>query len=209
MLTLIVNDPAWWLLMFAGIIVLNTIPAFMPPTWTLLAWAHINYDIPVVLIAAVGAVGAATGRVLLALGSRVLGMRIIPPRWRANIHTLLEEIRARPALSLGSLGLFALGPIPTNHLFIAVGLAGAPLKAVTAVFGVTRFISYILWVQAAQTAVSSLDDILKPALGGGAAIAAQLVGFALLIFVMQIDWATVLRRFRHAPDTPEPTEERR
>lgn len=203
------GDPLWWILLFAGIVVLNVIPAFMPPTWTLLAWAHINYGIPVLLIAGVGALGAATGRLLLALGSRAFGIHIIPARWHANIQTLIDTIRSRPALSLGSLGLFALGPIPTNHLFIAVGLAGSPLKAVTTVFGVARFLSYVLWVQAAETAVSSLDEILKPALGGTAAIAAQVLGFAALILVMQVDWAIVLKRFRATPNSPDPTEDRR
>jgi hypothetical protein len=34
-----------------------------------------------------------------------------------------------------------LGPLPSNQLFIAVGLAGAPLAPVLAFFAVTRFIS--------------------------------------------------------------------
>lgn len=203
MTALTVSDPMWWILLVAAIIVLNTIPAFMPPTWTVLAWAHINYGIPVLVIAGIGALGASTGRVLLALASRTFGMHIIPARWRANIHALVESIRARPAFSLGSLALFALGPIPTNHLFIAVGLAGSSLKVVTAVFGVTRFVSYILWVQAAETAVSSLDELLRPALGGTAAIAAQILGFAALIMIMQVDWATVLKRFSATPESPK------
>lgn len=73
------------------------------------------------------------------------------------------------------------------------------------VFGVTRFVSYILWVQAAQTAVSSLDELLRPAIGGTAAIAAQILGFAALILVMQVDWATVLQRFRTTADAPDQT----
>lgn len=208
MIALFAADPVWWVLLFGGVVLLNTIPAFMPPTWTLLAWAHINHDIPILLIAAIGALGAATGRVLLALGSRKFGMRILPERWEANIQALVTAIRSRPALSLGSLGLFALGPIPTNQLFIGVGLARAPLAPVTVVFGVTRFVSYILWVQAAQTAVSSLRDLLRPSLGGGAAIAAQVLGFAALILVMQVDWATVLKRAMPDPDPPSPSDER-
>lgn len=205
MIALATSDPVWWVVLFVGIVVLNTIPAFMPPTWTLLAWAHINHGVPVLVIAAIGALGASTGRVLLALASRTFGIHIIPARWRANIHALVESIRARPAFSLGSLALFALGPIPTNHLFIAVGLAGSSLKVVTMVFGVTRFVSYILWVQAAQTAVSSLDELLRPAIGGTAAIAAQILGFTALILVMQVDWATVLQRFRTTADAPDQT----
>jgi hypothetical protein len=208
MMALLAADPLWWVLLFGGIVLLNMIPAFMPPTWTLLAWAHINHDVPVLLIAAVGALGAATGRVLLALGSRAFGMRLLPDRWEANIHALVAAIRARPALSLGSLGLFALGPVPTNHLFIAAGLSGSPLAPVTAVFGVTRFVSYILWVQAAETAVTSLDQILRPSLGGGAAIAAQVLGFVALVAVMQVDWATTLKRLRPGHPPPGPADER-
>jgi hypothetical protein len=106
---------------------LNAVPAFMPPTWVLLAYFHLYHELPVVLLALVGALGATTGRAVLALVSRAFGDRVLPMSWRGNIEALVATLRSRPQMALPSLGLFALGPLPSNHLFIAAGLAGAPL----------------------------------------------------------------------------------
>ena len=185
-----------WILLAIGTVVVNTIPAFMPPTWTLLAWAHLQEGVPVLPLALVGAAGASAGRFLLALASRLFGDRIIPHRWKANITALVDTIRSH------KLGISTVVVLPTNQLFIAVGLAGAPLLRLLLAFGVTRFASYVAWVMVSDTAVSSLGDALHPTIGKGATVVAQIFSFVLLIVVMQIDWGKHLRRF--APRGTEP-----
>jgi hypothetical protein len=72
-----------------------------------------------------------------------VGERIVPAR-RANSCALVATIRSRPAFSLPTPGLFALGSVPSTHLFISTGLANSPLPPVLAVFAVARFISYAI-----------------------------------------------------------------
>lgn len=178
-----------WILLGIGTVIVNTIPAFMPPTWTLLAWAHLEEGVPVLPLALVGAAGATAGRFLLALASRLFGDRIIPRRWKANITALVDTIRPH------KLGLASVVVLPTNQLFIAVGLAGAPLASLLLAFGATRFASYMTWVVIANTAVSTLGDALHPTLGNNATVVAQVFSFVMLVVVMQVDWAKYLRRF--------------
>lgn len=185
-----------WLLVLVLAIVLNVIPAFMPPTWSLLAYFHLSQGLAVAPLALVGAIGATTGRALLALISRFGGERFVPGQWRANITVLADAIRSRPALSVPTLGLFALGPVPSNHLFIAAGLANVALTPLLAIFAVARFVSYLIWVNAASTAAATIQEAIGPRWGGGVAIAVQLAGFLLLIFAMQVDWARHLQRCR-------------
>ena len=149
-----------WLAIWALAVGLNAVPFFMPPTWAMLAYFHLYHGFQVVPLAIVGALGAVTGRAILALGSRAFGQRFIPETWRANIETLAATLQSRPALALPSLALFALGPIPSNQLFVAAGLARAPLPPLLLVFGVARCISHVLWVGAANVADQSLRDIL-------------------------------------------------
>ena len=177
-----------WLLVIALTVALNVIPGFMPPTWTVLAYFHLQHGLGIVPLALVGAASATGGRALLAIASRALGPRLVPARRRTNIEALADTLRQRRSLVLAALGLFALGPIPSNHLFIAAGLARAPLGPILLVFGVARGLSYLVWVSAASVAATSLRDVLTPRFGNGAAIAVQLVGFALLIALMQVDW---------------------
>ncbi|HWV23081.1 MAG TPA: hypothetical protein VNZ58_02740 [Thermomicrobiales bacterium] len=185
-----------WLTVLGAVILLNAIPAFMPPTWALLAYFYVQRQLPLVPLALVGAAGAMIGRFLLASVSRKLGVHVFPRRWQENITTLSATIQSHRAMSFSTLGLFVLGPIPTNHLFIAAGVAGTPLLPVVLAFGVARFVSYLIWVSAVSTAASTLGDALRLGWGQGVALVAQILGFILLIVVMQIDWWRVFQRWR-------------
>lgn len=192
-----------WLLIGLSAVLLNVIPAFMPPTWTVLAWAHFQHSAEVIPLALVGAAGAVTGRALLALAGRLLGTRIIPQRWRRNITILADTLRSRTSWGVSTLALTGLGAIPTNQVFLAAGIAQAPIRALLLVFGVSRFVGYIFWITVADTAVSSIGDALRPRLGSGAAIAGQVIAFILLIVVMQIDWGPLIRRFGLSQAEPD------
>lgn len=192
---------AGWLLLLLAVVLLNAMPAFMPPTWVLLAYFHVEHGFPLVPLALVGAAGAMSGRFILAEVSRQLGPHVFPQRWLANIAHLSGVIQSHKTLSIPTLGLFALGPIPTNHLFIAAGVSAVPLPPLLLVFGVTRFVSYLVWVSAVNTAVTSIDDALRPGWGEGVTVAAQILGFILLIVVMQVDWWGIAQRWRRGPDS--------
>ena len=182
-----------WLVVWALAVALNAVPAFMPPTWSVLAYFHLYQGLPVVPLAVVGALGATTGRAILALGSRAFGDRFVPASWRANVEALVATLQSRPTLALPSLALFALGPVPSNHLFVAAGLARAPLPPILVVFASARFVSYVLWVSAANVADQSLRDVFGSRVAGWGAIALQIAGFALIVLLMRLDWRRILR----------------
>jgi hypothetical protein len=182
-----------WLLVWVLAVALNAVPAFMPPTWSVLAYFHLYHGLPVLPLAVVGALGATTGRAILGLGSRAFGNRFVPAAWRGNVEALVATLRSRPTLALPSLALFALGPVPSNHLFVAAGLARAPLPPILVVFGSARFVSYVLWVSAANVADQSLQEALGPRVAGWGAIALQIAGFAIIVLLMRLDWRRLLR----------------
>jgi len=192
-----------WLVVWVLAVALNAVPAFMPPTWSVLAYFHLYQGLPVVPLAVVGALGATTGRAILAVGSRAFGDRFVPASWRANVEVLVATLQSRPTLALPSLALFALGPVPSNHLFVAAGLARAPLPPILIVFGSARFVSYVLWVSAANVADRTLRETLGSRLGGWGAVALQLAGFAVIVLLMRVEW----RRILHArlPATSQQT----
>lgn len=184
-----------WLKVWLAAVVLNAVPAFMPPTWSLLAYFHLAQGLPILPLAAVGALGAATGRAVLAHASRAVGDRFVPARRRSNIEALARALRGRPSLALPTLGLFALGPVPSSHLFVAAGLARAPLPPLLAVFAAARFVSYLLWVEAAEVADRSLRDALGPRIDGWLVAALQIAGFGLIYLATRVEWERVLGRW--------------
>lgn len=183
-----------WAVVACAAFLLNVVPAFMPPTWALLAWSHLQFGLPLVPLALVGALASTAGRVVLALGSRAFGERFVPRKWEENLAALERELEGHPGFGLPFLVLFLLGPAPSNHVFIAAGMSGAPLAPLAALFVVSRFVSYLLWIEATAVVTDSLASILSPAAGGWAAVIVQIGGIAVLIAVMQVDWSRLFRR---------------
>ncbi|MFM9107327.1 MAG: hypothetical protein ACKOWF_11595 [Chloroflexota bacterium] len=183
-----------WAAVAAAAFLRNLAPAFRPPPWAVLAGAHLQFDLPTLPLAAVGAASSTAGRYLLAVGSREFGERFVPRHWEANLHALAQEFERHPTLGLPFLVLFMLGPVPSNHVFIAAGMSEARLPPLLALFAVSRFVSYLLWIEATSAVTGSLVSLLSPAAGGWAAALIQVAGIAVLIALMQVDWASLFRR---------------
>jgi membrane protein YqaA with SNARE-associated domain len=192
-----------WLRVWVVTCFVNVIPAFMPSTSLVLTYFHFHDDLAVLPLAAIGASAAGVGRTLLALGSRALGPQAVPPRWRTNVENLVAVLQSRKTLGLPALAMFTISPLPSNYLFIAAGIAGAPLRPIVGVFVIGRFFNYLLQVGAAEAAADSLGEVLGPG-GGWTPVVSQLAGLAVLLVVMRIDWGRVLRRWAPA-NMPDPS----
>src|SRR5215470_10502903 len=99
-------------LLAAVVFGVNLIPAFGPPTWAVLVYVELNYDLPSVALVLVGAAAAAAGRLVLALAFRQLRGHVSAPR-RANLEAAGEVLLGSRARSVAGLGLFALSPVPS------------------------------------------------------------------------------------------------
>ena len=190
----------------------NMLPAFGPPTWSLLVFFRLQSHIPAVPLVLIGALAAASGRLVLAFASR---------RFRDHLSAeRLEHLAAaRDALAggrkraLAGLGLFALSPLPSSQLFIAAGLVAVPIVPLTAAFFAGRLVSYTIYVTAASAVKHSLGSTITGAFTSPLGIALQIVMLAGLVALMRIDWARLLARRGggSAPDrtSAAPAEEER
>ena len=61
-----------YLAAFAVVLGINLLPAFGPPTWSVLILFRLRSDLHPVVLVVMGAAAAATGRSLLALGCRLV-----------------------------------------------------------------------------------------------------------------------------------------
>lgn len=161
---------------------INLLPAFGPPTWAVLVFFTLSFDLPAVPMVLLGALAAATARFLLASGARRLRPRFSKDRL-AHISRVEAAAIANKRRSAAGLGLFALSPVPSGQLFVAAGLMTVPLLPLTAAFFAGRLVSYSIYVSAASVAEENLGSIVTDALtsplGLGLQIA-MLIGLALL-----------------------------
>lgn len=164
------------------IFAINLLPAFGPPTWAVLVFFSLNFDLPAVPLVLLGAAAAASGRFLLASGARRLRPRFSTARL-AHIARVQDRALANRRRSAAGLGLFALSPVPSGQLFVGAGLMTVPLLPLTAAFFSGRLVSYSIYVSAASVAEQSLGSIVTDALTSPVGLALQvamLVALALL-----------------------------
>ncbi len=161
----------------------NLLPAFGPPTWAVLVFFSLDFDLPAVPLVLGGALAAASGRYLLATGARRLRSRLSPARLAhlGRAEAALDADRRRTAAGLG---LFALSPVPSGQLFVGAGLMTVPLLPLTAAFFAGRLVSYSIYVGLATVAEKNLGDLALDALTSPLGMALQvlmLVALALLL----------------------------
>ena len=164
------------------IFAVNLLPAFGPPTWALLVFFSLDFDLPAVPLVLGGAVMAALGRFALANGARKLRSRFSPARL-AHLERTQTALTADRTRTVAGLGLFAISPLPSGQLFTAAGLMTVPLAPLTASFFAGRLVSYSLYVSLASVAERNLGSLVLDSLTSPLGMALQLLmllGVALL-----------------------------
>jgi hypothetical protein len=171
-------------------------PAFGPPTWAVLVFFRFRYpEIPAPALVVGGAIAASAGRLLLALAFRVLGTRL-PAKRQESLLVLGHVLGERRGGLLASFALFATAPIPSAQMFEAAGLARVRLWPLLVAFLLGRLVSYSVYVGAASAAHDSLKRIFDKGLLSPQAIATQVIGIAVLLAIVFIDWPTVIDKMR-------------
>jgi membrane protein YqaA with SNARE-associated domain len=145
--------------LFIVVFVLNVLPAFAPPTWTTMSFIGLAIpNIDVLLLAAVAAVAATCGRIVLAKLSRALvRQRLLTENSRRNIDAIKIGIENQRAMTIGTFLGYAISPLPSNYLFIAYGLTSLPIAFLSAPFFIGRLVSYAFWTRTASTIGDWLD----------------------------------------------------
>lgn len=178
-----------YLLLFAIVLAVNLMPAFGPPTWSIIVLYGFNSELPVAGIVVTGAVAAALGRFLLAKGFRAL-RRFVSEKTKRNLEAAKQRLERNKAGGSIAIGLFALSPVPSAQLFEAAGLTGLRLLPFTLAFFAGRLASYSLYAGTAEALEHlTLADTLRETLTSPIGIALQVVMLAMLVVLAKIDWA--------------------
>ncbi len=180
-----------YFILFAVVLALNLMPAFGPPSWSIIVIFGFNTDLPVAGTVLVGALAAACGRFFLACAFRLLGDRV-PGRMQCNLAAAREAFERRRGAGVIALGLFALSPVPSAQLFEAAGLARVKLLAFTAAFFSGRLVSYSVYAVGARTLRSrTVGEAFMEELTSPVGVAVQLLMIGGLVALTMIDWGRV------------------
>lgn len=181
-----------YLLLFVIVLGVNLMPAFGPPTWTILVLYSLNTRMPTGAVVLTGATAAALGRYLLATGFRLISSRL-STRSRANLDAakeLIEQSKGKTALALA---LFVISPLPSAQLFEAAGLMRVRCLPFTIAFFAGRLVSYFIYAgTAAKIRETSLGEAFQVAVTQPLGIAVQLVVIGMLVALTRVDWGRLV-----------------
>lgn len=190
----------WLLTAYAVVFGINVIPYFMPATWLVVAFFLVVLHLPIWPLCLGCAIAATGGRCVLALLSRRWGRKLLRAKERANVDALGSWLNGRAGWRRAlEVFVYALGPIPSNLIFIAAGLAGTSIGPVAAGFFGGRLISYPLLAGSARGINDHFDNLFIRALHDPKTLVLELASIAGIVVITKIDWARALH-------VPMPTE---
>lgn len=177
-----------YLILFAVVLGVNLLPAFAPPTWTVIVIYGLSTKMSLPALVLIGATAAALGRFTLAIGFRLLRSHI-PEKMQRNLQVAGAAVEKRKRGSMIAISLFALSPLPSAQLFEAAGLAGVRLTHFTAAFFAGRIVSYSIYAATAKGIDrTSIGGAFKHYLTSPIGIGLEIVMLGLLVALAQVDW---------------------
>ncbi len=175
------------------IYVINVIPVFMPPTWTILAFYYINFHPPLLPTVIIGALAATLGRITLYYISKNNFRGFFSKESLGNYDALGDFFKKRQKLSIPLFLTYAFFPISSNYVYIAAGLAKVDIKILAASFFVGRLMSYSFWVTASHIVTTRIEDVFSSHVSNISVIIFELAGLAVVILIGKIKWKQILK----------------
>lgn len=175
------------------IIIMNASPGLMPATWMVISFFVIKYDLSILPTVIFGALAATVGRVLLANFSKKYVRPHLPLKQRLNLTALGKFLTSNKKVSIPLLVGYAFLPIPSNQVFIALGLSGVDFNLIAGSFFAGRLISYAFWVKLADHLADDLGTLVSSGWKNPTAVIFEVLGILGIVLVMMVPWTKILR----------------
>lgn len=190
-------DFAHYLYLGLSIFTINLVPAFMPPTWSILTYLTARFDLFILPTIVIGAIAAVSGRVVLALLARYFFRGFLPKKTQVNLDSLGIYLKHNKKWTLPFILAYAFSPIPSNQLFMAAGLSGFDIKYLATSFFVGRMLSYSIWVSAGTFISEFLKRIFAKNHSLVCSLLIEIVGFVFIYLISIIPWKKLLKTKSH------------
>lgn len=185
-----------YILLFILVLVINVVPAFMPPTWVVLSFLYIQFNLAFIPTVIVGVIAATAGRVLLALMARYWFKRFFPKKLFGNYEKLGNFLNNNQKLTIPIVFGYAFSPISSNSLFIVAGLSEVKLNLIAFSFFIGRMMSYSFWITASRRFSNRIEDIFAGHFSNLGSIIGLLFSILVIIIIGKVNWTKILHTRR-------------
>jgi membrane protein YqaA with SNARE-associated domain len=173
------------------------IPLPLFPSWVVVAYMIVQFDLSLWMAIFVGALGTTLGRVILVAVSRVAGHRMLGKWSQQNLDYLHGKLESATG-DVGIAVLLGASPPPAGVLFILAGLMRVQLWLVAVSVFIGRTIGYWISVGGTSLAAEPLADRLRGIVGPwSVALAVGIIALVLWL-ALKIDYRALIedRKFR-------------
>ncbi len=173
------------------------IPLPLFPSWVVVAYMVVEFDLRLWLAIFIGALGTTLGRLILVAVSRVAGHRMLG-RWSQQNLEYLHGKLENAAGDLGIAVLLGASPPPAGVLFILAGLMRVQLWLVAVSVFVGRTIGYWISVGGTSLAAEGLANQLRDVVGPWSVILAVAIVVGVVALAVHVDYRALIedRKFR-------------
>ncbi len=176
---------------FAAALLVDTIPVFAPPAWTILAFIIVKWNPNPWGVIAAGALGSVIGRYILTLYMPHVTAKIFRPSETDNIAFLGKKIGRRFWRANTFVMLYAISPLSTTALFTAAGMARVSPWNVLPGFAIGKFLGDAWVLFTAKVTAEEATDVMQGRVSWQTAVTAA-AGLFLISGVLFIDWRQLL-----------------
>ena len=178
---------------FAAALLVDTIPVFAPPAWTILALIIVKWKPNPWGIIAAGAIGSVIGRYILTLSMPRVSAQLFR-RWENdNLSFLGKRLGGRFWHANMFVMLYAISPLSTTALFTAAGMAHVNPWNILPGFAVGKFLGDAWVLFTAKVTAEEATDLLHGKVSWQTAVMAA-AGLLLIAAVLFVDWHELLGR---------------
>lgn len=176
----------WYFGIFLLMLILNTAPILMPPTWiVLVSFRALDPTLDPLALAIVGASGATLGRFVLLQASSYF-RRFLGAERKTSLEKIGNYLRSKKIGYFLASFVFAATPLPDNMLFITYGLMKAKSAQIYIGYWLGRLVAYYLMLSASELVLTPFLKIFEERYLGVLFI--DVASIVVLVLFASINW---------------------
>jgi membrane protein YqaA with SNARE-associated domain len=182
-----------YIILAISVIIVNSLPAFAPPTWTLIVFFLNYFNLNIFAVVIISVIAATMGRLFLYSYIQTFSKFVFNKWEEKNLEYLGKKIGKNKKTNLLFIFLYSITPLSTTALFVASSIARVNIFILGLGFFLGRLVSYSFLAGTSLLIVNSLSEVIKNPLSFES-IFLTILGFLILLIITFIDWKELLEK---------------
>ncbi|PWT99891.1 MAG: hypothetical protein C5B52_09825 [Bacteroidetes bacterium] len=177
---------------FVAAFVVDLMPFFGPPAWTVMVFFQIKYNLDIWTVLFIGVAGSALGRYCYSLYIPFISDHFLNQSKKEDLKFIGQKLNARNWKMQFFVFLYTAMPLPSAPLFTAAGISRMNTLVIMPAFFLGKFLIDTIMVHTGEYVAESASDIASGLFSWKSIIGAVLTLLILSVFLF-IDWRKLLQ----------------